>query len=33
VLALIAIREAGTGDDFEVPERRKDLPRAADFDL
>jgi len=23
----------GIGDDFEVPERRKDLPRAAEFDL
>jgi hypothetical protein len=22
----------GIGDDFEIPERRKDLPRAAEFD-
>lgn len=23
----------GVGDDFEIPERRQDLPRAAEFDL
>ncbi len=23
----------GIGDDFEIPARRKDLPRAAEFDL
>jgi antitoxin FitA len=24
---------AGIGDDFEIPERSRDLPRAAEFDL